>query len=298
MPRVDIHAHILPGLDDGPITIEESLAMARTAARDGTDVVVATPHYRDMELEHQPGRIVRELADTLNAALQSDAARMNARTVRIFTGMTNRIDTALPDLVDSENVITLNRTRFLLVEAPYNRLPTYVEDVVGRLFTQRLVPVLAHPERNVEFQRNPKRLQRLVEQGVIVQIATGSLTGQYGAGAKRAAEQFITRGMGHVVASEMHASTSPRSPILSEAFDIVAELIDEREAYDLFEANPEMILEGHSPQQELAPRPRIRRNWIRIPSVQISNPISDRARRRWGRRFRRVRRRTSRGRAL
>ena len=295
MPRVDIHAHILPGLDDGPITIEESLAMARTAARDGTDMVVATPHYRDMELEHQSGRIVRELADTLNAALQSDAARTNARTVRIFTGMTNRIDTTLPDLVDSENVITLNRTRFLLVEPPYNRLPTYVEDVVGRLLTQRLVPVLAHPERNVEFQRNPKRLQRLVDQGVIVQIATGSLTGQYGVGAKRAAEQFIRRGMAHVVASEMHASTSPRSPILSEAFDIVAELIDEREAYDLFEANPEMILEGHSPQQKLAPRARIRRNWIRMPSVQISNPISDRTRRRWGRRFRRVRRRTSRG---
>ena len=295
MPRVDIHAHILPGLDDGPITIEESLAMARTAARDGTDMVVATPHYRDMELEHQSGRIVRELADTLNAALQSDAARTNARTVRIFTGMTNRIDTTLPDLVDSENVITLNRTRFLLVEPPYNRLPTYVEDVVGRLLTQRLVPVLAHPERNVEFQRNPKRLQQLVDQGVIVQIATGSLTGQYGVGAKRAAEQFIRRGMAHVVASEMHASTSPRSPILSEAFDIVAELIDEREAYDLFEANPEMIIEGHSPQQKLAPRARIRRNWIRMPSVQISNPISDRTRRRWGRRFRRVRRRTSRG---
>jgi protein-tyrosine phosphatase len=295
MPRVDIHAHILPGLDDGPITIEESLVMAQTAARDGTDVIVATPHYRDMELEHQSGTVVRELADTLNASLRSDALSMNTRAIRIFTGMTNRIDTALPDLVDSENAITLNRTRFLLVEPPYNRLPTYVEDVFGRLLTQRLVPVLAHPERNVEFQRNPKRLQRLVEEGVIVQIATGSLTGQHGANAKRAAEQFIRRGMAHVVASEMHANISPRSPILSEAFDIVAELIDELEAYDLFETNPEMILEGHSPHQELAPRARIRRNWIRMPSVQISNPIVDRTRRRWARRFRRVRRRTSRG---
>ena len=102
MARVDIHAHILPGLDDGPVTVEESLEMARMAARDGTDVIVATPHYRDMELEHQSGRTVRELTDTLNAALRSDSARRNSPSVRIFTGMTNRLDTSLPDLVNAE----------------------------------------------------------------------------------------------------------------------------------------------------------------------------------------------------
>ncbi|MEE8045711.1 MAG: CpsB/CapC family capsule biosynthesis tyrosine phosphatase, partial [Dehalococcoidia bacterium] len=240
-------------------------------------------------------RIVRELADTLNAALRSDAARRNAPAVRIFTGMTNRLDTTLPDLVDSENAITLNRTRFLLVEPPYNRLPSYVEDVIGRLLTQRLVPVLAHPERNVEFQRNPKRLQSMVDDGVIVQIAACSLTGQNGTGARRAAEQFIRRGMAHVVASEMHTQKAPRSPILSAAFDIVADLIDENEAYDLFEVNPDMILEGRSPRRELAPRARIRRNWFRMPSIEISNPISDRTRRRLRRRLRLIRRRTRRG---
>ena len=257
MARVDIHAHILPGLDDGPVTVEESLEMARRAARDGTDVIVATPHYRDMELEHQSGRTVRELADTLNAALRSDSARRNSPSVRILTGTTNRLDTSLPDLVDSENMMTLNRTRFLLVEPPYNRLPSYVEDVFGRLLTQRLVPVLAHPERNREFQQNPKRLQNLVDEGVIVQIAAGSLTGLNGNGARRAAEQFIRRGIAHVVASEMHTRSDPRSPVLSDAFDIVSELVDEREAIDLFEINPDMILEGHSPQRERAATPRI-----------------------------------------
>ena len=123
MARVDIHAHILPGLDDGPVTVEESLEMALMAARDDTDVIVATPHYRDMELEHQSVRTVRELTDTLNAALRSDSARRNSPSVRIFTGMTNHLDTSLPDLVNAENVMTLNRTRFLLVEPPFNRLP-------------------------------------------------------------------------------------------------------------------------------------------------------------------------------
>ena len=256
MARVDIHAHILPGLDDGPVTVEESLAMARMAARDGTDTIVATPHYRDMELERQSPRMVRDLADTLNAALRSDSAQRNAPSVRIFTGMTNRLDTSLPDLVDAESAITLNRTPFLLVEPPFNRAPSYIEDVIGRLLTQRLVPVLAHPERNIEFQRRPKRLQGLVNDGVVVQIAAGSLTGQNGAGAKRAAEQFVRRGIAHVVASEMHAVQAPRSPELSDAFDVVAELVDEQDAIDLFETNPDMLLEGHSPQREPTVSPR------------------------------------------
>ena len=288
MARVDIHAHILPGLDDGPVTVEESLAMARMAARDGTDTIVATPHYRDMELERQSPRMVRDLADTMNAALRSGSAQRNAPSVRIFTGMTNRLDTSLPDLVDAESVITLNRTPFLLVEPPFNRAPSYIEDVIGRLLTQRLVPVLAHPERNIEFQRRPKRLQGLVNDGVVVQIAAGSLTGQNGAGAKRAAEQFVRRGIAHVVASEMHAVQAPRSPELSDAFDIVAELVDEQDAIDLFETNPDMLLEGHSPQREPTVSPRLRRVWVRAPSIKIGNPLSERLRRRWRRRIRRL----------
>ena len=288
MARVDIHAHILPGLDDGPVTVEESLAMARMAARDGTDTIVATPHYRDMELERQSPRMVRDLADTLNAALRSDSVQRNAPSVRIFTGMTNRLDTSLPDLVDAERAITLNRTPFLLVEPPFNRAPSYIEDVIGRLLTQRLVPVLAHPERNIEFQRRPQRLQGLVNDGVVVQIAAGSLTGQNGAGAKRAAEQFVRRGIAHVVASEMHTVQAPRSPELSDAFDVVAELVDEQYAIDLFETNPDMLLEGHSPQREPTVSPRVRRVWVRAPSIKISNPLSERLRHRWRRRIRRL----------
>ena len=264
------------------------LRRRQRAARDGTDTIVATPHYRDMELERQSPRMVRDLADTLNAALRSGSAQRNAPSVRIFTGMTNRLDTSLPDLVDAESAITLNRTPFLLVEPPFNRAPSYIEDVIGRLLTQRLVPVLAHPERNIEFQRRPKRLQGLVNDGVVVQIAAGSLTGQNGAGAKRAAEQFVRHGIAHVVASEMHAVQAPRSPELSDAFDIVAELVDEQDAIDLFETNPDMLLEGRSPQREPTVSPRVRRVWVRAPSIKISNPLSERLRRRWRRRIRRL----------
>jgi len=299
LPRVDIHAHILPGLDDGPATIEESLEMARMAARDGTEVIVATPHYTDIELKHKPNGIIRELADTINAALRSEYARRNTPSVRIFTGMVHRLDASLPDLVDSENVITLNRTRFLLVEPPFSRLPKYVEEVISRLLTQRLVPVLAHPERNMEFQRNPKRLQVLVREGVIVQLAAGSLTGENGATSRRAAEQFIRLGITHVVSSEMHNERTPRSPILSEAFDIVSDLVGEEEAIDLFETNPNMILEGRLPQlrepSARSRRRRLRRSWMHMPDVSTFYLISTRIRRKWYRRLRHIMRLINRG---
>jgi tyrosine-protein phosphatase YwqE len=129
-----------------------------------------------------------------------------------------------------------------------------------------------------------------------VQIAAESLTGQNGGGARRAAEQFIRRGIAHVVSSEMHSERAPRSPVLSDAFEVVSQIVDEREAIDLFETNPDMILEGRSPQlHERVDRPRLRRRWIRMPDVQINNPISDRTRRRWRSRFRRATRLTTRG---
>ena len=295
MPRVDIHAHILPGLGDGPTTVEESLEMARMAARDGTGIIVATPHYRDMELEQQSPGIILELADTLDAVLRRDTQRRNSPAARILTGMVHRLDTSLQDLVDSENAVTLNRSRFILVEPLFTRLPSYVDEMIGRLLTQRLVPVIAHPERNIEFQRNPKRLQLMVEDGVMVQLTAGSIMGRNGPGARRAAEQFIRRGIAHVVASEMHSSRGPRSPLLTGAFEIVSGWVGEDEAIDLFETNPDMILEGRTPQlRERESRSRLHKLIPSVPSFEIENPIPERTRRKWQRRFRRATRLTSR----
>ncbi len=295
MPRVDIHAHILPGLGDGPTTVEESLEMARMAARDGTGIIVATPHYRDMELEQQSPGIILELADTLDAELRRDTQRRNSPAARILTGMVHRLDTSLQDLVDSENAVTLNRSRFILVEPLFTRLPSYVDEMIGRLLTQRLVPVIAHPERNIEFQRNPKRLQLMVEDGVMVQLTAGSIMGRNGPGARRAAEQFIRRGIAHVVASEMHSSRAPRSPLLTGAFEIVSGWVGEDEAIDLFETNPDMILEGRTPQlRERESRSRLHKLIPSVPSFEIENPIPERTRRKWQRRFRRATRLTSR----
>ncbi len=247
MARVDIHTHILPGLDDGPLTLDQSLPMAVTAALDGTTTIVATPHSRDMETTNYPRDKVDEAANLLNTSLQSDSEKENIPSIKILTGTCNHLTPSLPDLIDSDKSNTLNRTRFVLIEPPFGRLPIFLDDVIGRLLTQRLVPVFAHPERNIEFQRDTRRLHQLVEEGTVLQIAAGSLTGQFGNKAKKTAEQLIRQGMAHVVASEMHANRPPRSPILSDSFSIVTKLIGEQSSTDLFETNPRMLLEGRLP---------------------------------------------------
>jgi len=267
LPRIDIHTHILPGLDDGPFTLEDSIAMAHATALDGTTTIVATPHSRDMEIATSSPDKVNELADLLNTSLRNDSSKKNVPTIKILTGMCNHLTSSLPDQIDLGKSTTLNRTRFLLIEPPFGRLPIFLEDVISRLLTQRLVPVLAHPERNIEFQRRPNRLQHLVEEGAVVQIAAGSLTGKFGNEARKAAEQFVLNGIAHVVASEMHANKSPRSPILSDSFRVVSKLIGEESSIDLFETNPEMLLEGRLPQQGQVKTGRIRRRWIRMPNI-------------------------------
>ena len=292
MPRVDIHAHILPGLDDGPTTLEDSLGMARMAMLDGTEIIVATPHYRDVELAYISPETVTELSDTLDAALRNDGVGRNSQTIRVLSGMTHRLDTSLQDLVDSGRAVTLNRTRFLLVEPPFTRLPSHADDMIGRLLTQRLVPVIAHPERNREFQRHPNRLRNLVDDGVIVQIASGSIMGRNGTKAQRTAERFISDGVAHVVASEMHSSYAPRSPLLTGAFNIVANLVGDREAINLFELNPTMILEGRSPQlREPDERSKILSKFPISTEIKINRRINSqtqRARERILQRFRQL----------
>ncbi len=251
MGRVDLHAHILPGIDDGPETMDESLAMARLAAEDGTDTVVAAPHQRDVALASSVQH-VRNLQAQLNEALQAEA-EPGARPLRVLLGMENHIEPELPDWVDEGIALPVEGTKFILCEPPYTEFPPYADDVLFRLQLKRLVPVILHPERNSELRRKQHRLRALVERGMLVQLTAGSLLGAYGPEVRRAAESLLRRGLVHVVASDMHEPEGPRSPILSAACDRIRDLAGEDQERRLFDETPRMIVQGHDPHVESGP---------------------------------------------
>ncbi len=249
MGWVDIHTHLLPGIDDGPREMSASLDIARRAAVDGTEIMVATPHQRDVMLGSSIQH-VRDLVSELNGRLRAEE-EPHRPVVRIVNGMENHIEPGLPDWVENGRALPISDTRFILSEPPFSSYPDYVDDVLARLQDLHLVPIIAHPERNAVLQRDVKRVRRMVEDGMLVQLTAGSLLGDFGRPAQRFAEQLVRNGSAHFVASDTHRPTGARTPDLSHAIDRVVDLTDEARAFELFDENPRMLLAGREPNHDL-----------------------------------------------
>ncbi len=262
MPRVDIHTHILPGVDDGPESMDDTVEMARIASADGTEIILATPHQRDVMIGHSV-EIVQNLVVEANGRLRTEAGPTQ-RVPRIILGMENHIEPETPAWFDQGIALPINGTKFFLAEPPFGGYPKYVEETLIALRNRRLVPIIAHPERNEEFQRHPGKLRKLIEAGMLAQITGGSLLGEFGERAQKAAEYFIERDLAHVVASDMHRPDRVRLPHLTPAYERTVELVGEERSRMLFEDTPRNIIDGRDPDLG-GPRPALpgRRRWWR-----------------------------------
>lgn len=217
---IDLHCHLLPGLDDGPETLDEAVAMARIAVADGITTVVATPHMFDGAFEVAPERRDTALAE-LTARLAAEAIPLRVLAggeCRIHEHLLTRLQTAAPRY-------TLNGTgRCCLLEWPEGVVPPHFEQFLFAAQIAGLQVLLAHPERHADIQRKPELLERLVERGLLLQISAGSLTGAYGRGARRAAERLLAAGSVRVLATDAHDPDS-RPPLLTAAVERAVELL-------------------------------------------------------------------------
>ncbi len=208
---IDIHSHILPGLDDGPPTMEGSLALARAAAAAGTRTLVATPHIRD---DHPfPLEAVEERVQTVNAAL-ADAEI----DVRVLSGGEVAVSKAA-ELDDAAlHSVCLGAGPYLLVESPYTHAPELVERVLFDLQTRGFRPILAHPERSPSFLSDLERLRRIVERNVLCSVTALSMVGGFGAIPRSFSIRLFAEGLVHNVASDTH-DAHHRPPQLLEGFE-------------------------------------------------------------------------------
>lgn len=204
---IDLHMHILPGLDDGVATIEEAVELGRAAWRSGVDQIVATPHVRD-DYPTTREQIGAGLA-TLRQALAEAGV-----PVRLHAGAELDVRRAAAmEPSDLEDLGIGEHRRYLLLEVPYSGSPQLLEAFADTLRRRALVPILAHPERSAAFSEEPNRLFPLLESGCLVQVTAGSLVGDAGQRARRAAQELLERGMVHVVASDAHGRDLPRSGV-------------------------------------------------------------------------------------
>lgn len=214
-PLVDLHCHILPGVDDGPASDAAALEMLQIAAVDGIAQIVATPHMHHTSVD----QIVDGVERLNRLAREADIP------VEILPGSEVRI---APDLIErwqADELVTLNQTSYLLLELHlhFNWQIETIELAVGRLHDAGLQPVLAHVERYAFVQRDPSVIAPVAQLGVPIQINTTSLTGYHGPEAERTAVELLDLGLAHVLASDAH-DTNRRAPKLRDVYRQVAQL--------------------------------------------------------------------------
>lgn len=231
---VDVHCHILPGLDDGPQGIDESLAMAESAIAEGITHVVATPHCSN-EFPFDFARVLR-LREQLQAELGD--------RLRLATGCDFHLNPEnLEALRADASRFCINQHDYLLVEFNEISIPPAMDDTLHALQLRGVRPVITHPERNGILCRQPERLKKWVRLGCFVQVTAGSLTGGFGPRAQEDSLCWIARGLVHIVASDAH-NTKRRPLRLQAAHDVVAEQFGDEKARALFFDNPMAAFEG------------------------------------------------------
>ena len=245
---IDLHCHILPGLDDGAQTLEDSLDMARVAAGDGIHTIAATPHA-DLWGANPDQADLEDRVAQLQAALDTQGI-----PVRIVPGLENHLT---PELVSGQ-VVPLNHTGFILVELPFEEFPFYVEEALFQLQLKGYAPILAHPERNAVLRSTHDVLRGLVERGILAQLTAASLLGVFGRKTREASEDFLRDGLVQVLATDSHSPSGGRRPLLTEALAVASRLIGPERAQALVTSTPERILRGDPVEAEVpvAARPR------------------------------------------
>ncbi|MGE5704692.1 MAG: tyrosine-protein phosphatase [Clostridia bacterium] len=233
---IDIHCHILPGVDDGAKSLDEAIRMAQTAWKDGITDIIATPHTHN-------GIYVNWRDDILHAveSFQQVLERQHI-PIHIHPGAEIHIHEHLLDHLRSAKLATMsNHVRFLLLELPFMHLPKFTDDVIASLIEEGVTPIIAHPERIEPLKNRPERLALWIEQGAIAQVTASSVTRKRNSSVKKRAEQLIREQLIHLVASDGHDNVN-RKVELSHAYAVIEKL--SKGASERFQQNAAAILRG------------------------------------------------------
>lgn len=243
---VDIHHHLLPGLDDGPKDLETSIAMARMAAADGITHLVTTPHANN-RYKFDPAAIAEQLSALRDALAREGVALTLGSGCDFHLSYEN-----IQDAHGHPEKYSINGRGYLLVELPDFSIPKQMDEAFYELRVAGLMPILTHPERNPALQKDSSRMEEWLRQGIYVQVTTSSVLGQMGTVAERMAHRMLANRWVHFLATDAHNLKS-RPPRMRAACELVAKKYDEAYAHRICVENPMAVFEGRPlpPQDEM-----------------------------------------------
>lgn len=233
---IDIHCHILPGVDDGAKHMEDSIAMAKAAVSQGIHTIIATPHHKNGRYNNPKQSVLADLT-TLNERIQQENIPLT-----ILPGQEIRIHGDLIEGIEQDEILTLNETsRYIFIELPTNHVPHYTEQLLFDIQMKDLTPIIVHPERNTALLEKPARLYEFVRNGALTQITAASLVGKFGAKIKKFTHELVGANLTHFIASDAH-NTKSRDFQLLEATHEVKHNYGQQTLYTLME-NAQLLID-------------------------------------------------------
>ena len=234
---IDIHCHILYGVDDGAYCLSESVEMARIAYEGGTRQIIATPHANTPDSDGNAwGERFEKKLGTLNEKLRAEQIPLT-----IYPGQEVFAAGDLPALLKKGEIIPLNGSRYLLVEFDFYARSDEILDHCDELLSCGVVPVVAHPERYEAMKENEQLAYRLKKKDCLLQLNSGSLFGAFGRSAQSTAHGLLADSMADLIASDAH-SPYERTPYMADAHEMVSEMYSLDYAEFLFRENPDLLL--------------------------------------------------------
>ena len=234
---IDLHCHLLPGIDDGPKTLEDALELCRIAVRNGIQKAVTTPHIL-------PGIYDNTLASIMEAWLAFRSLLTEAGiALELGYAAEIRIDPNIISMVETDSLPVLGEfegNRLILLELPHTHIPPGCEELIHWLIKKEIRPLIAHPERNHAVIPKPKRIEPFIKAGCLLQVTTGSLAGIFGDEPRACAIELLKRGWVTVLASDAH-NLHYRLPELEPGRVVAAGIVGEEESWAMVRERPEQI---------------------------------------------------------
>ena len=235
---IDIHCHLLPGIDDGPKTLVESLELARAAVDNGIHRAVTTPHLHPGRYENTRSTIAQPLRE-LRAALQEEQINLE-----ISAAAEVRLSPEILRLIEKDEVPFLGKMDgywIMLLEFPHSHIPLGAVNLVQRLLAKKIRPIIAHPERNKDVIRDLDKIKPFIDMGCLLQLTASSVIGRFGEAAELRARELLERGVTFILATDAH-NLKGRRPFLREGVIAAAEIVGGKAAHAMVYKNPLAIV--------------------------------------------------------
>ncbi len=240
---IDLHCHILPGIDDGADDLDMALDMARMAVEHGTSTILATPHIIPGIYNNTPESIQKR-ADLLREALKKNHIELNllhAAEVRLSPEVISMAKRGVLPFINQPDRPRTDGKSFFLLEFPHQSIPPGSANLVSWLLDKEIVPLIAHPERNSAVQGDIEQLRPFMQMGCLANLTAGSFLGSFGPQAKQMAGELLQRGWGHVLGSDAH-NVENRPPPLDQALDAVTAIVGHEQALAMVTTIPEFLI--------------------------------------------------------